>query len=88
MAELIVGLRSDVARLLHEGEDERAAEAMPILAKLGLTLQAMHPETDDPELQSWFWAEVDDEEAAGTAARLLKLPNISAAYVKPVDSAP
>jgi len=85
-----VGLRDDAARLLRRGERHAAAaDVIALLERAGLALLPLHPATEDPELQSWFRLDVaDGATAAELADRLLELPAVTAAYVKPVDSAP
>jgi len=49
----------------------------------GLTLKALHPESDDPVLSCWFSAEVDSAKATEFIESLRKMPEVTAAYVKP-----
>jgi pyruvate/2-oxoglutarate dehydrogenase complex dihydrolipoamide acyltransferase (E2) component len=55
--------------------------------ELGISLQAMHPGTNDPALASYYVVDVPD---AGTArhivTRLQHNPAVRAAYVKPHDA--
>ena len=49
-------------------------------------LQAMHPETHDPSLATFFTIEVEDPSAvAGLLQRLREDPAVEGAYIKPGD---
>jgi hypothetical protein len=52
----------------------------------GTTLAPQHPGTRDPELASWYVAEVADPAGAERLAVALRgTPGVEAAYVKPGD---
>lgn len=54
----------------------------------GTELQRVHPDTDDPELASWYQAEVGNEHDASVLAdALLATDGVDAAYAQP-DVAP
>lgn len=56
---------------------------------LGRDLVPMHPTTKDASLSRFFMMEVDSQdEASKLVARLLKDPNVEAAYIKPDDELP
>jgi hypothetical protein len=58
------------------------------LAYLGVDLQPLHPGTNDPELSTHFFANVNETEANTICARLSESPHVAAAYAKPEGSAP
>jgi len=60
----------------HRAPFERARD-------FGLTLQAVHPGSDDPTLSRWFSAEVENAKATEFVESLRKIPEVTAAYVKP-----
>jgi hypothetical protein len=68
----------------------RGAPALDALAgELGVTFRAMHPDTDDPTLRTYFTVDVPNAASAErVAARLRDSPAIAAAYVKPPDAMP
>jgi len=89
--QVVIQVSADVARALHRQSPPTAeSEAfLRVIETFGLTLVPMHPGTDDPNLQSFFTVEVQDQ---GTAQRLIdrlqQLAGIEAAYVKPPDELP
>ena len=73
------------------GRGPKGAQHQAAFAKakdFGLTLKAMHPESNDSVLSRWFRAEVDNAKAEEFATTLRNLPGVTAAYVKPRPSAP
>jgi len=54
----------------------------------GSTLEAIHPQSDDATLSRWFTAQVDNSQAAEFVETLRRLPEVSAAYVKPRAAPP
>ena len=60
-----------------------------LAAELGITFEPLHPGATDPQLQTFFSVEVDDDEKAQQVIeRLLANPAVAAAYTKPLDAAP
>jgi hypothetical protein len=56
--------------------------------EFGASLQAIHPTSDDPGLASWFSAQVDNTRAAEFVETLRRMPEVTAAYVKPRAAMP
>lgn len=55
----------------------------------GAALQPMHPGTNDPELRSYFFADVGDAaKAEKLATALREHDSVEGAYVKPPDALP
>ena len=89
--QVIIQVSADVAGALHQ-KSPSTVESQAIVGALeeaGLILEPMHPNTDDPTLQSFFIVEVHDQETAQQVIdRLQSLDGIEAAYVKPPDEMP
>jgi hypothetical protein len=86
-----VQVRDDVARALHRRAPatQEAGQLLRQLESMDLTLEPIHPHTDDPVLQTFFTVQVpDDGTADEVIARLRELAAIEAAYVKPPDALP
>lgn len=89
--QVTVQVSADVARTLRQrGPPTTDSEALWRMIKtFGLTLQPMHPDTDDPNLQSYFTVEVPDHATAQRViSRLQQAAATEAAYVKPPDELP
>lgn len=89
--KVIVKVSADVARSLnHLAPPTAESEAVLRMIKtFGLTLEPMHRDTDDPNLQSYFIVEVpDDETAQRLIDQLLQAKGVEAAYIKPPDELP
>lgn len=89
--EVTVKVRADVAPALHSGEPAtlEAQQLQGTAAELGSSLNALHPQAEDPLLAPWFTVEVPDREAADrTVAALLENEAVEAAYVKPPEELP
>ena len=89
--QITVHLRSDVARELAERSPPTVAtkELQQALSQFGLTLQPLHPGTDDPELKTQFWVDVPDQATADQVIQpLLQLKATEGAYCKPPDALP
>ena len=56
--------------------------------RFGASLQAIHPQSADPKLATWFTAQVDNTKATELIESLRKLPEVTAAYVKPRAAMP
>jgi len=77
--ELIVKFKSDAA--VPNTAAHRAIHACA--AGLGIALQPMHPHTDDPELSSYYLAQVPDPTAIShIAEELLRCEGVEGAYQK------
>lgn len=83
--EVVVQLAHHAAAA-SEGPSNRAA--FDIAQKFGVTLEAIHPESDDPILSRWFHAELDNGKAADLLRHLRNVPEVTAAYVKPPAEVP
>lgn len=65
----------------------KAPEIARLAADLGVSFRALHPDSDDPALASYFVVEVPDSGAAqDIVTRLRHSPAVRAAYVKPPDA--
>jgi hypothetical protein len=51
-------------------------------------IRAMMPGVQDQQLSRYFVVDVPDHEAAALRERLSQLPEVEAAYLKPVDALP
>lgn len=64
-------------------------ELLKTTRDLDVTLKPMHPDTDDPNLASYFMVELPDAATAERViARLQNCKAIEAAYMKPPDELP
>ena len=89
--QVTVQVPPDVARTLHErGPPTAKSEALlRMIEELGLTLDPMHPDMDDPKLQSYFLIDVPDHATARRVIdRLQQSKAVEGAYVKPPDELP
>ncbi|WP_158860089.1 hypothetical protein [Lunatibacter salilacus] len=80
-----------MARPLHQKEAPTAESEglLKMIESFGLTLESMHKNTDDPNLQRYFIVEVPDRETAQQVIdRLLQSEAIEGAYIKPPDELP
>jgi hypothetical protein len=86
--QVTIQVSADVARALH-GRNPPIAESEALLKMIetfGLTLERMHPNTDDHALQSYFTVEVADPTTAQRfVERVQESEAVEAAYVKPPD---
>jgi hypothetical protein len=65
------------------------AKVLQIISSLGFEMQPLHPDTDDAGLRSFYAVEVPDQQTAnGLIARLVELPGVDGAYLKPSDALP
>ena len=68
---------------------KESEELLRIIETFGFTLEPMHCDTDDANLQRYFIVEVPDHVTAQRVIeRLLQSKAIEAAYVKPPDEMP
>ncbi len=66
-----------------------AAELLRLTRELGITLEPMHPQAEEPELRTYFTPEVSDAQTAEhVVERLRDCAAIEAAYLKPPDELP
>lgn len=89
--QVTVQVSADVSRALHQRGPPTAQsqELVKIIKTFGLTLEPMHRDTDDPNLQSYFIVEAPDQAAAKRVIdRLRQSEAVKAAYVKPPDELP
>lgn len=89
--QITVQLQADVARRLHQRGSPTAEsqELNQITDQLGVTLEPIHPGTEDPELTRHFTVEAPDQSTAERViARLRQSKAVEAAYVKPPDATP
>jgi len=84
MAQVIVQLAPSPA---SEAEVRQHA-AFKHAAQFGASLQAIHPRSDDPALASWFSAQVDNTKANEFVETIRRIPEVTAAYVKPRAAMP
>lgn len=75
-------LHGDVAG--SELKERLAATAEDV----GTSLEPMHPATEDYELRTYFYADVDDNRVDELIERLNQEQEIEGAYVKPPDALP
>lgn len=89
--QVTVQVTADEARALHR-RGPPTARSKALLRKvgiLGLLLEPLHHDTDDPTLQSYFTVEVPDWASAQRVMhRLGRSKAVLAAYVKPPDEMP
>jgi len=86
-----IKLDSQAAGELHRGAPatQRTRAVVQTVRKHGAAIQPMHPGTDDPELRSYFFADVDEDAAAEELARALRDHEaVEGAYTKPPDALP
>ena len=86
-----IKLNSQTASELHgEAATSKRTRALVKTARTyGAALQPMHPGTDDPELRSYFFVDVDEEASAEEVAEALREHEaVEGAYIKPPDALP
>jgi hypothetical protein len=84
MTQVVVQLESSPA---SEAEAQRHT-AFKQAQKFGASLRAMHPQSQDPRLASWFTAQVDNTKANDLVESLRNIPEVTAAFVKPRAAMP
>ena len=91
MINLVVQLRADSVAHFLAGRRTRGGIG-PLLDDLhaaGVSLTPMHPGEQDPELSTWFSAQIEDvAKADALAKRLLRHKSVVSAYPKPLDELP
>lgn len=88
---IIIYVKPDVAGLLHKrGRATKASHELKQTAQeLGVELEPMHPDVDDPNLQAYFMVEVPSyEQAQEVISTLQNLSAVDGAYIKPAEEAP
>ncbi|MGH9881298.1 MAG: hypothetical protein ACRD6N_07665 [Pyrinomonadaceae bacterium] len=91
MTEITLQVRPEVARALqHRGQPSaESEELLKTAANLGVSLEPIHPGTEDPILISYFTAAVADPDSVEQVLdRLRQCRAVEAAYVKPPDALP
>lgn len=89
--QVIVQVSEGLARALHErGMAVDALQEIQAAAEeLGVSLQALHPGTDDPALGRFLAAEVPDQATGERVADVLRhRKGVEGAYLKPPDALP
>lgn len=89
--QVVIIVSADVARPLQQRGSPTAGsqELLMIAEELGVLLEPMHPDSDDPLLAPYFMAEVPDSATAEwVITHLRKSKAIEAAYLKPPDELP
>jgi hypothetical protein len=71
----------------RRAREPRARSAVrSVLPWLTQSLEPIHPDTNDPDLATFFTIDVADaREAAALVKRLCEDPSVEGAYIKPAD---
>ena len=89
--QVTIQVSADVASALNQ-RGPPTAESRALLRMIeifGFTLEPMHLDTDDPNLQSYFTVEVPDHATAQLVMdRFRRSEAVKAAYIKPPDDLP
>lgn len=81
--------RQSIASDSSRRTDTDAAELLRLTRELGITLEPMHPQAEEPELQIYFTVEVPDAQTAERVVKRLRgCAAVEAAYLKPMDELP
>jgi hypothetical protein len=87
--QITVKVRPEHAAAVRGEASTAEAELLErTLCDQGVNLTPMHPRVDDPNLASYFTAEVKDDRVAEVLDALRSSAAIEAAYVKPADELP
>ena len=89
--QVIVQVSENMARALHQRipPTSESEALLRIIETFCHTLEPMHRNTDDPNLQRYLTVEVPDHATAQRIIdRLQQAAGIEAAYVKPPDELP
>ena len=89
--QITLQLRSDIAQGLADRSPPAhdTSELLQTLSRFGVSLQPLHPNTNDPELLTQFWITVPDQATADEVLQQLhSLKAVQAAYRKPPDEMP
>jgi hypothetical protein len=77
------------AELYGDGTASELKERLAATAeRAGTSLEPMHPDADDNELRTYFYADVEDDRVDELLERLREDQEIEGAYVKPPDALP
>lgn len=90
-AQVTVQVTAEVAQALHRKAPPTAdsRELSRLLEEYGAVLEALHTDTEDPGLLSWFTVEAPDQASAERILdRLQRRRAVRAAYIKPQDALP
>ncbi len=84
---VIVKMEPSAARALQHGQTTApgAASLRQLTDELGLSLEPLHPGVEDPDLGSYFSAEVEEAAVTDLLDRLRSHQAIEGAYTKPPD---
>ncbi len=87
---IVIIVNIEVATALHAGQSGvDTAALLECSRKMGLQLQPMHPDANDPFLIPFFVAYVPrDADLSEILNKLRDCPGIEAAYTKPPDELP
>ena len=70
-------------------KSQPARAVLGLAKKMGVTVMPLHPGIDDPEMANQFFVEVPDwEKGQRLCNELLRIDQVTAAYVKPPDALP
>jgi hypothetical protein len=86
-----IRVRMDVALSLQRREPPKGAarELLEAAQELGVSLEPIHPRTEDPHLAPYFSIDVGDTAAADQAIkRFQRCGAVEGAYLKPHEEAP
>ena len=83
--EVTLMFSTAAARAIREGGDD----LVQVVREFGATLEPMHPDSHDVELQCFYTAQVpDDADVENVIDQLRQSEGIEAAYVKPPGEPP
>jgi hypothetical protein len=85
MKEVVVQLAPGVGPATRASPDR---SPFATAERFGLTLQALHPRSDDPNLARWYRVRIENNKAAEFVETLRDIPDVTAAYVKPPAEPP
>lgn len=91
MLDVMVQLAPEAAQAVQGGRElpPELREAEERLRALELTLEPLHPGSQDRSLASWFRVQVEDESTAELVVRTLSdSPVVESAYVEPLSAPP
>jgi hypothetical protein len=88
---VIIKLKMETALALQKrkGKNREAMEISLIAEQIGVVLKPLYPETNDPNLASYFIVEVADmRNAERVITKFNRVKGVEAAYIKPPDELP
>ena len=89
--EVVIQLNTESAHELqhHQPPGDATQELMGVAEEHNLALEPIHPQIADPELATYFYVHVtDDEDAERVRESLSRCRCVEAAYIKPTDALP